>query len=184
MDTVSKARRSAIMSRIRSKDTGPERRVRAWLHREGFRFRLHVKALPGHPDIVLPGYRAIVEVRGCFWHRHGCPQTTTPKTRRRFWNAKFRRNVARDALRERQYAALGWRLLVVWECDLAPRGRVETLTRLCDAIRDARPEPGLRLVAESGLRYDAPLVIGQSAGSGNPRSLIDSTDYQSLAASR
>ena len=156
MDTVSKERRSAIMGRIRSKDTGPERLVRSWLHRDGFRFRLHVKSLPGHPDVVLPRFRAIVEVRGCFWHRHGCAQATTPKTHRRFWNAKFRRNVARDALRERQYAELGWRLFVVWECELAPRVRDATLVRLADAIRRDEPAEGLRLVAEPATAYDAP----------------------------
>jgi DNA mismatch endonuclease (patch repair protein) len=166
MDTVSKERRSAIMSRIRSKDTGPERLVRSWLHRAGFRFRLHVKTLPGHPDIVLPRYRAIVEVRGCFWHRHGCAQSTTPKTHRRFWNAKFRRNVARDALRERQYAALGWRLIVVWECELAPRERAATLARLRGALHDAPPESGLRRVAETGLDYDAPGTRTQGAEKG------------------
>ena len=143
------------MSRIRSKDTEPERLVRSWLHQSGFRFRLHVKSLPGHPDIVLPRYRAIVEVRGCFWHRHGCAQSTMPKTRRRFWNAKFVRNVARDALRERQYAELGWRLFVVWECELAPLARVATLARLVDELRCDEPADGLRLVAESPAAYDA-----------------------------
>ncbi|MGI5869806.1 MAG: very short patch repair endonuclease [Kiritimatiellia bacterium] len=143
------------MSRIRSKNTRPERLVRSWLHRAGFRFRLHVKTLPGHPDIVLARHRAVVEVRGCFWHRHGCDQTTTPKTNRRFWEAKFRRNVARDARHERELAELGWRLFVIWECELAPRVRDETLSRLCKAILEEPFDSGLRHVAESAQGYDA-----------------------------
>ena len=91
------------MSRIRSADTKPEMLVRSFLHKNGFRFRLHVKDLPGHPDIVLPKYKTVVEVRGCFWHRHpGC---------------KFKRNVERDKKHADELKVLGWRLIVVWECE-------------------------------------------------------------------
>ena len=116
-DVHSKAQRSFNMSRIRGKNTKPEMRVRSLLHRMGFRFRLHRKDLPGKPDIVLPAYGTVIFVHGCFWHRHpGCHRTTTPKTRVEFWSEKFQANVARDALMVAELEALGWTVLVVWEC--------------------------------------------------------------------
>ena len=94
MDQISPERSSWNMSRIKGKDTKPELLVRSWLHRHGFRFRLHVKSLPGTPDIVLPKYRTVIEVRGCYWHRHpGCKFAYTPKSNSDFWNAKFDHNV-------------------------------------------------------------------------------------------
>ena len=119
MDTISKEHRSWNMSRIRSNDTTPELAVRSFLFRHGFRFRLHVKSLPGHPDIVLPKYKTVIEVRGCFWHRHpGCRQATTPSTNAEFWQEKFKRNVERDRNTEKLLKELGWNLIVVWECEL------------------------------------------------------------------
>ena len=106
MDRVSTDQRSWNMSRVRSKDTAPELVVRSFLFQHGFRFRLHVKNLPGHPDIVLPKYRTVVEVRGCFWHRHpGCRQATTPSSNVEFWQKKFNRNVTRDRNTEKQLNA-------------------------------------------------------------------------------
>lgn len=109
--------RRRIMRRVRGRDTGPELAVRRFLHRAGYRFRLHDRRLPGSPDLVLRRHRTVVFVHGCFWHRHpGCRRTTTPKTRRAFWQTKFAANVARDAAAVRALEALGWRVVVVWEC--------------------------------------------------------------------
>ena len=128
MDTRTKEKRSWNMSRIPSKDTKPELKVRSFLFRHGFRFRLHVKNLPGHPDIVLPKYRTVVEVRGCFWHRHpGCRQATTPSSNVKFWQEKFKRNVERDRNTEKRLKELGWRLIVIWQCELKNAGFLETL---------------------------------------------------------
>ena len=116
------------MGQIHCKDTRPEMIVRSFLFRHGFRFRLHVKNLPGHPDIVLPKHRTVVEVRGCFWHRHpGCRQATTPSTNAEFWQEKFKRNVERDINTGKQLKELGWNLIVVWECELKKEGFLETL---------------------------------------------------------
>lgn len=119
MDSLTKEKRSWNMSRIRSNDTTPELVVRSFLFRHGFRFRLHVKSLPGHPDIVLPKYKTVIEVRGCFWHRHpGCRQATMPSSNVEFWQKKFKRNVDRDKKTEKLLNELGWNLIVVWECEL------------------------------------------------------------------
>jgi len=118
MDVKSKFQRSENMSRIHGKDTKPEMIVRSFLHRHGFRFRLHSKVLPGHPDIVLPKYRTIIEVRGCFWHRHpGCKFTTTPASNLEFWQKKFHENVRRDEAQSVELRKLGWDLLVIWGCE-------------------------------------------------------------------
>ena len=101
MDRLNKERRSWNMSRIRSQDTKPELLIRSFLYQRGFRFRLHEKGLPGSPDIVLPKYRTVIEIRGCFWHRHpGCKVATTPSSNVEFWNTKFEQNVARDKKNE------------------------------------------------------------------------------------
>ena len=119
MDSITREKRSWNMSRIRANDTTPELMVRSFLFRQGFRFRLHVKNLPGHPDIVLPKYNTVIEVRGCFWHRHpGCKRATTPSTNVEFWREKFTRNVERDRQNELLLAKLGWHVIVVWECEL------------------------------------------------------------------
>lgn len=128
MDSLTKEKRSWNMSRIRSNDTTPELVVRSFLFRQGFRFRLHVKNLPGHPDIVLPKYRTAIEVRGCFWHRHpGCHQATTPSTNTEFWREKFKRNLERDLKNEKLLRELGWRVIVVWECELKDAARLPLL---------------------------------------------------------
>lgn len=106
------------MSRIRGRDTGPERMVRCLLHRMGLRFRLQKEGLPGRPDIVMPKWRVVILVHGCYWHRHaGCPFAYTPKSRTEFWTRKFQENVARDKLVRYRLRVLGWRVLVVWECE-------------------------------------------------------------------
>lgn len=107
------------MSRIANRDTAPERALRSALHRAGLRFRLHRRDLPGRPDIVLPSRRMVIFVHGCFWHRHeGCRFTTTPATNPEFWQGKFASNVSRDAANVAALEALGWRVLVAWECEV------------------------------------------------------------------
>jgi DNA mismatch endonuclease, patch repair protein len=113
------------MSRIRSRDTKPELAVRSLLHSMGYRFRLHRKDLPGSPDIVLPKYQTAIFVHGCFWHRHrGCPLAYTPKTRTEFWLKKLNANVARDKKATRNLRKEGWRVLTVWECEIAATSRL------------------------------------------------------------
>ena len=122
MDFLTKEKRSWNMSRVRSQDTKPELIVRSFLHRNGFRFRLHVKNLPGHPDIVLPKYKTVIEVRGCYWHRHeDCKKTTTPSTHVEFWQKKFAENIARDQRTEAELRRLGWRVIVIWDCEIPKR---------------------------------------------------------------
>lgn len=107
------------MSRVRSRNTKPETKIRSLLHRAGFRFRINAKKLPGSPDIVLPKYRTAVFVHGCFWHRHtGCKYAYTPKSRIEFWENKFRSTVERDLKKTKMLEASGWQVLVVWECEL------------------------------------------------------------------
>jgi len=118
-DRISKQRRSWNMSRIRGANTKPELAVRSLLHRMGFRFRVHVRTLPGCPDIVLPRWKSVVLVHGCFWHRHrGCHLAYTPKSRKTFWLRKFEGNVCRDRKTLTKLKRLGWKALVVWECEL------------------------------------------------------------------
>ena len=124
-DVFSRAKRSEVMGRIGGANTRPELRVRSILHRLGYRFRLHAGDLPGRPDIVLPRYRTVILVHGCFWHRHpGCRYATTPATRRKFWTAKFDANVRRDRRVARRLRRLGWSVLTVWECQLRQPARL------------------------------------------------------------
>jgi DNA mismatch endonuclease, patch repair protein len=126
-DILSKKHRSVVMSRVRSADTKPEWILRGGLHRLGFRYRLGNKDLPGRPDLVFPKYRAVVFVHGCYWHRHtGCKDASMPKTNVAFWSRKFTENVERDRRKERELAELGWRVMVVWECELTHH-TVETI---------------------------------------------------------
>lgn len=119
MDVLTREKRSWNMSRVRSRNTKPETKIRSLLHRAGFRFRINAKKLPGSPDIVLPKYRTAVFVHGCFWHRHtGCKYAYTPKSRIEFWENKFRSTVERDLKKTKMLEASGWQVLVVWECEL------------------------------------------------------------------
>jgi DNA mismatch endonuclease (patch repair protein) len=120
VDSLSPSRRSWNMGRIRGANTLPERRLRSQLHRRGLRFRLHDRKLPGSPDIVLPRFKSVIFVHGCFWHRHaGCRNATSPSTRKEFWEKKFQDNVRRDSRNQRALRRSGWRVLVVWECQIA-----------------------------------------------------------------
>ncbi|MCY4292846.1 MAG: very short patch repair endonuclease [Roseovarius sp.] len=137
-DKISKEHRSWVMSRIKNKDTKPEKLLRSLLHREGYRFRLHVRNLPGKPDVVFPKYKTVIFVHGCFWHRHeGCPNATTPKTRVAFWEGKFKRTMERDRQNQRELMALGWRVIVVWECELK-RNRNELIANLKDKLAERK----------------------------------------------
>jgi len=119
MDTLTVAERSRHMSRIRSKDTTPELRVRKLLHCLGYRYRLHRRDLPGKPDLVFSGRSKVVFVHGCFWHAHrDCKVANKPKTHRRYWNEKFRLNIKRDLQNVSQLQAQGWEVCVVWECEV------------------------------------------------------------------
>ena len=110
------------MAAIRGKDTKPEMIVRQFLHGKGFRYRLHVKELPGKPDIVLPKYDAVVFVHGCFWHHHtNCKSARMPKSNSVFWRNKIMSNVTRDSLNVARLESLGWRTIVVWECEVRDR---------------------------------------------------------------
>ena len=131
MDKLTPERRSWNMSRIRGRDTSPEKRVRSLLHRLGFRFTLRRKDLPGRPDIVLPSRKAAVFVHGCFWHRHErCRNSVLPKTRAEFWLAKLTGNVERDRIKAAELKALGWRVLTVWECEIKNEPRLSKKLRL------------------------------------------------------
>ena len=120
VDTFTKAERSRIMAAVKSKDTTPELAVRRLVHAMGFRYRLHDRDLPGTPDIVFPRLQKIIDVRGCLWHRHRCPRCRVPSSRRDYWVAKLARNAARDVRNLRTLRRLGWKTLVLWECQIRP----------------------------------------------------------------
>ena len=144
MDKFSPEVRSKIMRAIRSRDTLPEVAVRKWLFAHGYRFRVCDRRIVGHPDVVLPRLKTLIEIRGCFWHHHGwrwdgrtlvqaesCAQAGAPKSNRPFWNEKFRRNVRRDQDHERQWAEQGWNVIVIWECGLkTPADREATFAQV------------------------------------------------------
>jgi DNA mismatch endonuclease, patch repair protein len=122
MDTASQRKRSENMRRIRSRDTSPELIVRSLVHRMGYRYRLHHPGLPGKPDLVFPRLGKIIEVRGCFWHRHpGCIDSHIPRSNQEYWKPKLAGNVWRDAKNVKLLRAAGWRLLIVWACETEGR---------------------------------------------------------------
>ena len=134
MDRITPEKRSEVMSHIRSKNTKPEMVVRRHLHALGFRYRLHSPKLPGHPDIVLPKWHTVIFVNGCFWHRHqGCKAASTPKSNVEFWQAKFTRNVERDRHEHALLKKAGWRVIVLWECQVK-----NGLSRLAQRIRGGK----------------------------------------------
>lgn len=125
-DIVDVETRSRMMSRIRGKDTVPEMQVRRFLHAKGFRYRLHVKDLPGKPDIVLPKHRTVIFVHGCFWHQHSqCKDAIMPKSNKDFWKKKLEGNVLRDQRAITALKKLGWRCLTIWECQTRQNAMLE-----------------------------------------------------------
>lgn len=150
-DVVDAATRSRMMAGIQSKNTKPETIIRKGLHARGFRYSLHPKRIPGKPDIVLPKWRVVVFVHGCFWHKHGCRLSKIPSSNTAFWETKLTANHRRDERVKQELAAAGWRTAVVWEC--ATRGKVaaESLPALLDGlaiwIRDLAAPPALEISA-------------------------------------
>lgn len=149
-DKMSPEQRHRCMSHIRSRDTKPEMLVRRWLWKQGYRYRLNVKALPGRPDIVLTKYSTVIFVNGCFWHAHeGCDKYRVPMTNVGFWTAKFRRNRERDELNYRLLHKMGWYVLVVWECQLTKEKRRDTLLALSRRLSEIFIETrGVKLYPE------------------------------------
>lgn len=134
-DVHTKKQRSYNMSQIHSKDTKPEAAVRKYLFSKGFRYRKNDSRLPGKPDIVLPKYKTVIFVNGCFWHRHeGCKYFVWPKNNAEFWKAKIERNVERDLSQHQDLKSLGWNVIVVWECELRKNRFETTMVALEDAI--------------------------------------------------
>lgn len=134
-DSVFKEQRSWNMSRIRGMDTSIEVRVRKNLFGKGFRYRKNVATLPGKPDIVLPKYKTVIFVHGCFWHRHnGCKHATTPSSNIEYWQQKFRRNIENDIKQGQELSDLGWRVITIWECEIK-RSFTETMNRVENELR-------------------------------------------------
>lgn len=127
MDTLTPDKRSKLMSRVRARDTRPEMAVRRAVHRMGLRFRLHRNDLPGRPDIVLPRHKMAIFVHGCFWHRHAyCPKASTPENNKDFWLSKFRANRNRDRKCIQSLSRLGWKVVVIWECETADAQQIKS----------------------------------------------------------
>ena len=166
MDKLTKEQRHRCMASIRGKDTKPEKLVRSSLFSRGFRYRLNNPRLPGHPDIVLRKYRTVIFVNGCFWHGHeGCKYYVVPKSNTEFWTSKIERNRARDIEEQHKLAAMGWHCITVWECQLKPAIRDNTLESLAYTLnriylqdhsirRYEPPEEDVgAMVAESQIHY-------------------------------
>ena len=135
MDKLTKEKRSWNMSRIRGKDTRPEKIVRSVLHKDGFRFRLNRKDLPGKPDIVLPKYKSVIMVHGCFWHQHkNCKYATVPKSNTAFWISKLDGNVKRDKKNISALKRLGYRVIIMWECQILDKNKTRIKTKSFDKI--------------------------------------------------
>lgn len=137
-DVFTPAQRSRVMAQVKGRDTSPEIAVRSLLHRLGYRFRLHRKELPGTPDVVLPRYRTVVFVHGCFWHQHpGCEAAARPASNTEYWNRKLDANRARDSRNQAELERLGWRVVIVWECETKDSSALEKrLLALLGWVRD------------------------------------------------
>jgi len=134
-DNHSKESRSMNMARIRSINTKPEEIVRKFLFSRGFRYRKNVKKLPGCPDVVLPKYKTAIFVNGCFWHKHDCKRFVWPSTNVEYWKAKINRNVERDSMNTDSLVSSGWKVIVVWECELKSSNIQKRLEELCSEIK-------------------------------------------------
>ncbi len=133
-DTKTPEEQSQNMSKIRSTNTKPEELVRKYLFAHGFRYRKNDKRFPGKPDIVLPKYRTVIFVNGCFWHMHNCSRSRLPKSNLEYWKPKIQRNIERDSGNYKALKDMGWKVIVIWECELKKRVREETLTSLIQEI--------------------------------------------------
>ena len=140
-DVKSKEARSRNMAAIKGKNTKPEEIVRKYLFANGFRYRKNDKRLPGTPDIVLPKYKTVIFVNGCFWHGHNnCKYFVWPENNAEFWRRKIESNIVRDNKKIAQLRSLDWRVIVIWECQLKPKLRQQSLTHLVDEIVDGKCE--------------------------------------------
>lgn len=137
MDPLSPAERSEQMRRVRGKDTTPEMVVRRLVHAMGHRYCLHVRGLPGTPDLVFPGLQKVIQVRGCFWHMHDCGRCRIPTARRAYWVQKLEGNRRRDATADRRLRAAGWSVMVVWECQTVATRRARLARRLERFLQDS-----------------------------------------------
>lgn len=135
-DRLSVETRSRLMARVKNRNTAPELTVRRTLHRMGYRFRLHRKDLPGHPDITLPRHKKVIFVHGCFWHGHDCPRGKRPATNQEFWNRKLNRNLERDIKAQAALVAAGWSVLVLWDCQVK---KSELLFSILSDFMGAKP---------------------------------------------
>lgn len=157
LDPFSPEERAEVMRAVRSQNTTPELSVRSLLHQLGFRFRVHRSDLPGRPDIILPRYRTVIFVHGCFWHRHpGCVRASTPATRQDYWLPKFARTVARDQCNQLSLRDLGWNVVVVWECEVRSLSeKPETITRQIISGSQGlyTPPKDVRVAAEERPKY-------------------------------
>lgn len=170
MDKLTKEQRHRCMSAIKGKNTKPELLVRKFLFSRGFRYRLNYPRLPGHPDLVLRKYRTVIFVNGCFWHGHqGCKYYTLPKTNIEFWKNKIERNRNRDLAERQKIVSMGWHCITIWECQLKPKVRQQTLEALVYTLshiflEDRRIEPykereeDLSMVADSTVGYESKSV--------------------------
>ena len=140
-DVLTPAQRSYCMSRIQGKDTRPEMIVRRSLHALGYRFRVHVRSLCGIPDLVFPGRRKVIFVHGCFWHMHACARCRVPSTRRDYWIAKMQRNAARDKRTQRELRRGGWRVMVLWECQISPARQERLRAKIVTFLRRKTGHP-------------------------------------------
>ena len=135
-DIFSQTKRSDIMSKISSKDTKPEILVRKFLFSKGFRYRINVKTLPGKPDIVLPKYKTIIFVNGCFWHGHNCKKGKLPSSNTDFWKEKISNNTSRDAKNSDLLVKLGWKVIIIWQCEISKiDNRTKILNKLLEDIK-------------------------------------------------
>ena len=134
-DNKTREERSVNMSHIRSSNTKPEELVRKYLFAQGFRYRKNDKRYPGKPDIVLPKYKTIIFVNGCFWHMHNCSRSRLPKSNLDYWMPKIKRNVERDQENYEKLKRAGWNVLIIWECELKKKFRQDRLQRLCLEIK-------------------------------------------------
>lgn len=168
-DVMTKEQRSRCMAAIKGKDTKPELIVRKYLFSRGLRFRVQVRKLPGNPDIVLPKYKTVLFVNGCFWHGHeGCRYFHLPKSNVEFWKKKIERNISRDARNEEALKALGWNVIRVWECDIRKvSGREEYLQHLYTSIVRSKQPRGYDIECE-----EIPLAAESSSLYGNDNDIL------------
>jgi DNA mismatch endonuclease (patch repair protein) len=152
MDVYTPQERSRVMAAVRSTDTEPERRVRRLLHRLGYRFRLHRRDLPGRPDIVLPKWRAVLFVHGCFWHQHpNCPRAARPTSNVEFWNRKLDRNIRRDQENRRGLTEAGWHVLTLWECQADEVNVERTVRAFFAGLRPSGPAASVNASGPDGV---------------------------------